>query len=952
MHVRFLGVNNELRTRKVCQRFIWIAAVIAACLCPMVVFGQTQVTDNWTAVGSGAWSNSADWSSGVPNNNPSTSYNVVINSGSSTSQTVVTLNTSPTINNLSLGSYDLLQLGTNSETLTIAGSSISGDILANSGSTLQLVISGTNVTSNAALTLSNTSSISASVSGNTLVNQGSIQGGGTIGGGGLAFTNSGSILANASSGLTVTITGTNSGSYNATGQSDLEVNNGGVIQNADIEAYLQQGNNQQGNPIVEISGGTINNSYIAGSAFDNVWNGIVSIQNATINNSTFNTAGYSQQLETGTIVLNGDIINNGTFTQGNEGDAAIGISCGIITVNGGSNSTTLEGGQITITGGFTNNGTLTQSAIIIDEPNANLTASSGTLVSYSSISASTPGEVLTNPGLIVGSTIGNGGLVVVNSGTIKGGELHDIFMPATLDVQNVTDTNTGTIEAAIIGAGTAVINNSGGLIENSEIENVVINGGTISGTGGLYSATINNASFKGGGTFGSSGSTTISGGSSATTLQVANGSSLTLAGAFTNTGKIELEASGSATQLLISGNITLSGTISLSNDSNNVIQGAATGREVLTNKGTVEGAGNIGNGFMGLVNTGTILANQSTALTVDPSAAGFSNTGKLTVNGGSTLNITGPANSFTDTGTVKILSGGTLAMGSNLNYTQTKGSTTVDGTLSVAGLNSINILAGNLFGNKGALDGNFSLSGTGVLNPGDGVKEIGDLTIDGTYSQGSKSSLTIDLGGTTADTGYSVLNITDAASLSGKLVVDLVNSFTPTVGDSFDILNYSSETGTFSTTTLPKLTGGDTWSISYNATDLVLTVDGPAATQGAMSASPAKRVSRGLVASTPASTHEPAAILSRGTCFTARLLALTSCGAELIASSANRGDHQVASVGAGSGTVHNNVMVATRSLSAARNGASHESSASATAMARLYACAYLPFSVAHTMGCY
>ncbi len=951
MHVRFLGANNELRTRKVCQRFIWIAAVIAACLCPMVVFGQTQVTDNWTAVGSGAWSNSADWSSGVPNNNPSTSYNVVINSGSSTSQTVVTLNTSPTINNLSLGSYDLLQLGTNSETLTIAGSSISGNILANPSSTLQLVISGTGVISSAALTLSNTSSISASISGNTLVNQGSIQGGGTIGGGGLAFTNSGSILANASGGLTVTITGTNSGAYYATGQSDLQVNNGGVIQNADIEAYLQQGNNQQGNPNVEISGGTINNSYIAGSAFDNVWNGIVSIQDATINNSTFDTAG-AQPHGTGTVVLNGDIINNGTFIQGNEGDAAIGISCGTITVNGGSNSTTLEGGQITIAGGFSNNGTLTQSAIIIDEPNANLTASSGTLVSYSSISASTPGEVLTNPGLIEGSTIGNGGLVVVNSGTIKGGELHDIFMPATLDVQNVTDTNTGTIEAAIIGTGTAVVNNSGGLIENSEIENVVINGGTISGTGGLDSATINNASFKGGGTLGSTGSTTISGGSSATTLQVANGSSLTLAGAFTNTGKIELEASGSATQLLISGNITLSGTISLSNDSNNVIQGAATGMEVLTNKGTIEGAGNIGNGFMGLVNSGTIVANQNTPLTIDPSTAGFSNTGKLTVNGGSTLNIAGLANSFTDTGTVKVLSGGTLAMGTNLNYAQTKGTTTVDGTLSVARLNSINIQGGTLYGNNGTLDGNFSLSATGVVNPGDGAKKIGDLTIDGTYTQGLKSSLTIDIGGTTADTAYSVLNVTDAASLSGKLVVDLVSGFTPTVGESFDILNYGSETGTFSITTLPKLAGGDTWSISYNATDLVLTVDGPAATQGAVSASPAKRVSRGLVASTPASTHEPAAILSRGTCFTARLLALTSCGAELIASSANRGDHQLASVGAGSGTVHNNVMVATRSLSAARNGASHESSASATAMARLYACAYLPFSVAHTMGCY
>jgi len=44
------------------------------------------------------------------------------------------------------------------------------------------------------------------------------------------------------------------------------------------------------------------------------------------------------------------------------------------------------------------------------------------------------------------------------------------------------------------------------------------------------------------------------------------------------------------------------------------------------------------------------------------------------------------------------------------------------------------------------------------------------------------------------------------------------------------------------------------------------------------------------------------------------------------------------------------VMVAARSMSSA-GGASNESSASASAMARLYVCAYMPSSVARTMGC-
>ena len=73
------------------------------------------------------------------------------------------------------------------------------------------------------------------------------------------------------------------------------------------------------------------------------------------------------------------------------------------------------------------------------------------------------------------------------------------------------------------------------------------------------------------------------------------------------------------------------------------------------------------------------------------------------------------------------------------------------------------------------------------------------------------------------------------ASLGGTLNVDLISGFKPTVGETFDIIDYTSETGTFTTLNLPKLTGGDTWSITYNATDVVLTVDGPDAKNGTAS---------------------------------------------------------------------------------------------------------------------
>jgi len=153
---------------------------------------------------------------------------------------------------------------------------------------------------------------------------------------------------------------------------------------------------------------------------------------------------------------------------------------------------------------------------------------------------------------------------------------------------------------------------------------------------------------------------------------------------------------------------------------------------------------------------------------------------------------------------------------------------------------------------------------------------------------------------------------------------------------------------------LPTLTGGDTWNVTYGATALTITVEPPAAppAKGTVTGAPATRVSRNTGVVTTASTHEPAAILSKATCFAARLIGSESCGVGSVAKVANGGQiHEASFAPTGGGEVHNNIMVATHSMSVARGGASHESSASAAAMARLYACAYLPASVGHTMGC-
>jgi hypothetical protein len=248
--------------------------------------------------------------------------------------------------------------------------------------------------------------------------------------------------------------------------------------------------------------------------------------------------------------------------------------------------------------------------------------------------------------------------------------------------------------------------------------------------------------------------------------------------------------------------------------------------------------------------------------------------------------------------------------------------------------------------------GAFTNDGSLTLNAT--TTTAGKLTL-GTYAQGSAGILKVSLDGKTAGTNYYALDIFGAATLGGTL--DLTTGFTPVVGDVWDILNYASETGSFKTINLPTAPTGDHYVFNCGAKDCTLTLDSggavASATQGAVIASPEKRVSRGFAAAaSSASTQQPVAILSRIPCFTARLLGSGSCDGGSAAAVSHSGEmHAVPSSGIELSSAHNNVMVSIRSISSGRGGASHETSASASRMARLYVCAYFPSSVGHTMGC-
>ncbi|MGB8005644.1 MAG: hypothetical protein WCF48_00795, partial [Terriglobales bacterium] len=155
-------------------------------------------------------------------------------------------------------------------------------------------------------------------------------------------------------------------------------------------------------------------------------------------------------------------------------------------------------------------------------------------------------------------------------------------------------------------------------------------------------------------------------------------------------------------------------------------------------------------------------------------------------------------------------------------YSQSAGTTTVDGTLAGA----VSVTGGTILG-AGTLSGNVSVGGSGTtptIHVGD-AGQAGLLKITGTYTQLSTGTMNVAIGGTKLGTQYSQLQVTGAASLGGTLSVNLINGFTPKVGTKFTILTASSLGGTTFSTQYIVINSKEYFAVSYTSTGVVLTVD-------------------------------------------------------------------------------------------------------------------------------
>src|SRR5208282_2075445 len=127
---------------------------------------------------------------------------------------------------------------------------------------------------------------------------------------------------------------------------------------------------------------------------------------------------------------------------------------------------------------------------------------------------------------------------------------------------------------------------------------------------------------------------------------VAGNSTTTIGGTINNTGMIQISAAANNANLLTNGgavSLMGGGTVILSTTGAGgtalIGQGVFASTAPLTNvNNTLQGTGQIGNGSLVVVNSGTILANAANALVLNPAGA-FTNSGTMQANSGSTLNV-------------------------------------------------------------------------------------------------------------------------------------------------------------------------------------------------------------------------------------------------------------------------------------------------------------------------
>jgi YVTN family beta-propeller protein len=663
--------------------------------------------------------------------------------------------------------------GVNNGVLTIP----SGNAITFDGSTLgSLTIAGTYAIANSSTTfllgtINNTGAIQVNATGNntflTMTGAVSLTGGGSVtltkGGNGTAA------LATAGGNQTLTNVNNTLQGTGVIGWNGLIVVNQGTI-NANLPAE----------GALVINGGFTNQGLLEATV-----GGTLVLSNSTLNNhgGTIDVNGSTSSVQ----FVNNAVVQGGTLATANGGVLTIpggnsitldGSSQGVLNIAGtyvvANSSTTFLLGTINNTGAIQVNAAGNNTFLSVAGPVSLTGAGTVTLTTTGNgaaeIAASSGNQTLANSGNALQGTgvIGANGLSVVNQGTINANVASSLVLnPNAL-------TNQGMLEATGVGmlqVSTSVSNAGGSIVANGGgaavqfANGITIQGGTLNGINGGFVGSFSGNVLNLDGT--------------ANAVLIAAGGTYTV-------------GNNSTTNLF--GTINNNGTVLLDSSESNTVLNAASGGATLTGTGSVMMTSGP-NMFLGtsLLNAGNIILDSATF-----------NVSAYTQNAG-LFQVTATGNASS------------VSVGLN------GGTAQVDGTLATS--QGVNVTGSGTLSGNGTILSNVSMAG--VTEAGD-IPNPGILTIGingvGSYTQSSAGAYDVVIGGLTAGTQYSQLNVPGTASLGGTLNVSLINNFVPAGGNQFVILTASSLSNQFVTTNLPPLPPNLSWAVNYTSTQVVLSV--------------------------------------------------------------------------------------------------------------------------------
>ncbi|MCX5653835.1 MAG: hypothetical protein NTY65_04195, partial [Planctomycetota bacterium] len=240
-------------------------------------------------------------------------------------------------------------------------------------------------------------------------------------------------------------------------------------------------------------------------------------------------------------------------------------------------------------------------------------------------------------------------------------------------------------------------------------------------------------------------------------LTIPNAYNLTVAGGgIANAGTVALSAGGSYADLRISGSdLTLSGggTVAFSNSLYNRILSMGSAERLINVDNTIRGAGQVGANAMALTNRGTIQADQTNPLTINPNTAGgATNSGTMWATAGGTLILSG--------GTFTNFEGATQGLiradgATGKSIVKIENSTVTGGRVDVVGGGEIQLASATVSG------GSLTNSSAGIVRAASGTSTLGGTVtnpVGGQIIVDSSYILTLQSSGTYSNAGTILLN--------------------------------------------------------------------------------------------------------------------------------------------------------------------------------------------------